>query len=518
MGTKRLALVLAATLAVVHAGCTDTVWQARFVKPQGARSLTAEDERGYLKVHTFDGRVYVLGSGWTLDADRQQVSGTGIEYSATRDIAGPTRAHTIPYDRVALLETNRPETVEHSGLLVMGVVAGASLAVTAICLTNPKTCFGSCPTFYAPGVDGPTLQAEGFSASIARAFEATDVDPLYGAQHAGGVLDIRMTNEALETHAVRSVRVWSAPRPPGGRLVHAGEALVGVTQFAPPTGCDSLVGDCVALVRDVDDLAYRSPTDGKDLSTKETVDLDFAGKPGPKGIVIAGKMGLLTTFLLYQALAYLGHDAGEWLVRLERGEHQVFDMARAMHDLLGDVAVEVQTRDGAWVHAGAFYEMGPIAREVQLVPLPEGVPEDRVRVRLRMTRGDWKIDQVALVTVGSQVEASVHEVREVLRGEHADADALARLSDPERVLVTYPGDAYVLRFDVPEGDRELFLQTRGYYYEWMRSQWLAEEDHAAALGFLVDPHGTLKRLAPEYKRLEPAIEELFWKSRIGASR
>ena len=80
-------------------------------------------------------------------------------------------------------------------------------------------------------------------------------------------------------------------------------------------------------------------------------------------------------------------------------------------------------------------------------------------------------------------------------------------------IVTQPGDRYDFEYDVPAGEHELFLDTRGYYLEWMRREWLTEENPVSALRMLLDPEGTLRALAPAYKRVEPEIEDMFWRSR-----
>ena len=58
-----------------------------------------------------------------------------------------------------LFETNKPESIPRNSLTVLAVVTGVSLAVTAMCLANPKACFGSCPTFYATDGTSEVLQA-----------------------------------------------------------------------------------------------------------------------------------------------------------------------------------------------------------------------------------------------------------------------------------------------------------------------------------------------------------------------
>jgi hypothetical protein len=185
-------------------GCA-TTYRAGFT----AEPANIDTSAPFLKCHTKDGRVYVLQGGWHVDAGAGIVTGTGIAYDADRN-PGPVQRHVIMLSEVALFETNHPESVPRGEYAVLAVVTAASVVLTALCLSNPKACFGSCPTFYASDGTNETLQAEGFSASIARVFEATDVDHLWSARPMGRTFDVLMTNEALETHAVDRVRLGRA--------------------------------------------------------------------------------------------------------------------------------------------------------------------------------------------------------------------------------------------------------------------------------------------------------------------
>ena len=81
--------------------------------------------------------------------------------------------------------------------------------------------------------------------------------------------------------------------------------------------------------------------------------------------------------------------------------------------------------------------------------------------------------------------------------------------------MTQPGDEVRFSFRLPgsaSGD-ELFLETRGYYLEWMRQEWLAEEHPGRAAEMFLDPAAALRRMAPEYKRREGDLERAFWSSR-----
>jgi hypothetical protein len=504
---------LACVVCALVAGCSNVAWQARFAPPASIARLDASAP--FLKCHTADGHLYVLAD-WTHDAAERTVHGRGVLYDASR-VEVTSGALTVPLADVALLETNRPrEVTSWARVGVMAVVTVAQFVGVGLCIANPKACFGSCPTFYVDDGHEETLQAEGFSASIARVLEATDVDALWSAHARGRTLRIRMTNEALETHAVRRVRVLAAPRPEGGRVLRAGDDYFAARAFHAPASCIAPGGeDCRALTAAFDGREWRSFSDGKDLAAKDELELRFDGVPSgrPLGIVIGARNTLLNTFLLYQTLAYMGRTAGEWIARLERGGRDVIEAAGAPGRLLGDIDVSVWNGQ-SWQAAGAFSEVGPLAREVQLVRLPDGVAGD-VRVRLRLNRANWRVDWIGLAELDGQVAPVPLDVERVERDGAEDRAALARLRGDE-YLITQPGDRYTLEFTLPEGQQELFLETRGYYYEWMREPWLADENESEVWRMFADPAGAMRRLAPAFKAREREMEQVFWNSRIGA--
>ncbi|HXY70734.1 MAG TPA: hypothetical protein VEH62_14935 [Gemmatimonadales bacterium] len=500
---------LALAAAAWAVGCSVKTLQRRAVTP--AQIAGARSEGGHLKAHLRDGGVYVLDD-WRVDSTGTLVTGTGRQLDPNRALVR-TGALSVPVSDVALFELDRATT--SGGVAALGVVTGVTVAVAVVCLTNPKACFGSCPTFYVTDGTRPVLQAEGFSASIAPALEARDVDALFRARPAGRDLEVRMTNEALETHVVRYVRVLAAPRPAGMRVFATPEdRLVAAGPMTPPDSCSAAEGDCTAAVRAFDGVERRSWADSADLAAREDVELVFAHAPaGPAGLAVASRQTLMTTYLIYQALAYMGRSAVEWLAALDRDGAPALAAARSMGGVLGNIEVWVRDAHGDWVLAGRTGETGPIATEVKLVPLPETGPGP-VHVRLRMTRGAWRLDWVALGPLGGTVQPDTLEPVRVLREGAADESALRRLRAATGV-VTLPGDAYALHYELPEdfADRELFLDTRGYYLEWMRSEWLAEENHARAAQMLLDPHAALRRMAPAFKRQEAGMDSVFWRSR-----
>jgi hypothetical protein len=475
-------------------------------------ATAAQRPGGYLKAYLKDGSVYVL-EGWRVDSTGAVLSGKGRQLDPNRALVREGEL-SFPVSSAALFELDRP--TGSGAVAALGVVSGITIGVAVYCFTNPKACFGSCPTFYVTDGERPILQAEGFSASIAPVLEARDVDALYRAAPRSRDLEVRMTNEALETHVVRYVRVLAAPRPSGMRVFSTpGDRFVTARLLPPADACIAPEGDCRAALRRFDGVERSSWADSTDLATKETLEIEWANaSPGPKGLVVAWRQSLMTTYLLYQALAYMGGSAVEWLAALGRAGAPAIARARGVGDLLGTIEVLVRDERGEWVVAGKAGETGPIATDVKLVPLPDS-GTGPMRVRLRMTKGAWRLDWVALAARGPEVEPLRLEPQRVVRDGTDDEPARRRLLDSASVLTTLPGDAYTLVYRLPDdfGRYELFLETRGYYLEWMRSEWLAEEDHGRAAEMLLDPGGALRRLARAYKRQEAGMDSVFWRSR-----
>ena len=502
--------VIPLLLLLALSGCA-TRLHREVVAPNAA--ATVDRKAPFLKVHMRDGSVFVL-SPWTVDDSLHVVTGTGTRYDAARTAIGDG-SHVVAIDSVALFETNVARPSE--SVAALAVVTGISAGLTVYCAANTKACFGSCPTFYVTDGTRDVLQAEGFSASVAPSLEAVDVDALYRARARNGELRIDMVNEAYETHVVRHADVLAVPRRPGHRVFSddAG-GFWSVPEPRTPARCTAAEGDCAAILASFDERERSSAADSTDLAARETIDLVFAPTAAP-ALVLASRQSLLPTYLLYQAFAYLGTSVGHWLAAFERADPATAQRAAGLVAALGGIDVLVPDGGGGWDSVATIRETGPLASDVRLIPLP--ATSDSVRVRLRVARGAWRLDAVGLTSVIERVTPVRLAPASVLDGRGSPAPAArAALHDPARTLVTFPGDRYTLVYRLPDrsGDFELFLETKGYYLEWMREEWLAEENAMKAAALFLDPAGSLRRLAGEFKRQEPALEQAFWGSKYAA--
>jgi hypothetical protein len=499
-------------------GCSPVLLKRESRPPD---EVTAIPHRSsYLRAHLRDGSLITVTS-WSVDRATRTVSGTGERFDSDRHPVAHGKL-TFPMDSVAIYEaentTDMPPEMQAITIVLVTVLAVAvvGLAVIAIaCALDPK-CFGSCPTFYAWDGDHMALQAEGFSASVAPSLEATDVDALYRAHPTGRDLDILMTNEALETHVVRSVCVLAVPRAAGTRVFAARDSVFWqVDTLLEPEVVVGDDGGVLDRVRRFDGVERTSLVDSTDLAARETLEVVFPPAPrGPVGLVVASRQTLLTTYLFYETLAAMGGSTGQWIAALERSDSTARQRVGAMGERLGGIDVAVAGPDGSWRDAVSYVETGPIAADVRVIPLPATGPGP-VRVRLRMARGSTRLDWLALARLQRTVEPIRLQPVAVKHDRVADPEALARLRDPARALVTGPGDRYTLTYRLP-GDPvgyELFLESRGYYLEWMRKPWIESENPNRLAEMMLNPARALRDLAPAYAREQAALESWFWSSR-----
>jgi hypothetical protein len=483
-----------------------------------------------LKAHLHSGELVVFDA-WSEDVDARRFVGVGRRFDGQREATFGPGALEVPVDSIALLEIiqDRVDGGLGVGLTMMAAYTVLTAAVAVVCVSDPKACFGSCPTFYLDDDEGnERLVAEGFSSSVARALEATDLDDL-GWTAAGGRFSIRMRNEALESHAVRHLRLHAVAEPMGQRVFATPDHRFHLARrTVEPIGCTAPEGDCLAQVRADDGKERHSLADATNLAAREIVELEFPAAGSRLGLVVGARHSFVSTFLFYQMLAYLGREAGVFLASVERGTGSLAERMQAVMSMLGTLEVSVQGEDGEWHRAGTFEESGPLATDVHLVELPPVTGSGPVRVRLNLTRGFWRLGHVALAEIGDAVESRVItptaaerlDRPEVRTGAAAKHDPLRVLLHPDLHLVTGPGDHFRIDFDLPEATvpegpaYRLFLESTGYYYEWMRSEWLEEESPGEAAMMLLQPEVMFRRLAPAFKELEPTMEESFWNSRF----
>ncbi len=463
-----------------------------------------------IKVHLKNGGLIMMDH-WEIDENLKQVSGKGFFFSAKRtQLTRQPQFYSVSFDDIVLVETNAMEGMNVISLGLMTFSTAVSV-VTLPCLFDPKACFGSCPTYYLHSDDSLIIQAEGFSSSITRSMEEEDVDFL-AAYKGGQEVRIELMNEALETHYIRRSELMILEKQHGSQMYHDGQEFHSVSALHTPTGCSEPNQEtCFSAT---DGKEYFKPADAVDLVSKEQVILDFDPQDGERtGVILTQRQSLMTTYLFYQSMAYMGSKAGEFIAAYERASPWVKNLQRDMYEILGGVDVHVLI-NGQWKYIGSVEEQGPIITDTHILPIL--LKGEVSKVKLTMTKGLWRIDQVAIGTIEEQLEPKVIPPAQLLVAGQPSAELLQRLNDPEQMLVNNPGTSYTLVYPLPEGDYDVFLKSEGYYTEWMRGEWLAEENPEMVNLMVKNPEKWLELMAPRYKAQEAGMEALFWSSKFSA--
>ncbi len=457
---------------------------------------------------------------WSIDTIQNTVSGTGTRYDFNRNVASEG-ALAVAIDSVAIFETNQKlEGTEADRIIPLSIMAGLDVVLGILCITNPKACFGSCPTFYLDEQDNfHYANAEGFSNAIAPSIEYGDIDALGSVTVVGDTFSMAMKNEALETHCVNEVKLLAFPKTEGQPVYQSAhdEFFVGTAPY-PVRRARGPEGDITDLVRHDDRQERFSTADENNLSSKEVlyVDFDPINTPGDLGLIVNFRQTLMTTYFIYSAIGYMGDEVGDIFAKIETDPSLNGKLEDGIKKELGDIEVYAfndQTQE--WVLQGGLYETGPIAINEQILPLTTP-SADTIRLKIVMNRGLWRIDYLALTSIQQKVDPVVLLPRTVLNHGQPDERALTQINDPEQHLISMPGSAYRFDFVLPEQDREydLFLYSKGYYLEWMRAHWLKDKDLLSLWQMVEHPASYLRTEAAAYKQYEITMEHKFWDSKI----
>lgn len=505
----------ALTLLLVVSGC---VWifqdaQIREVDPSSEPSIVESPVRA----HLLSGRTVLFPDGARFTADMIRSTSTpGRLYDLNFEPLGPI--DVLPLDSVAAVENYRTKYDGGTSLMVSTLAtAGMAVAIPALAVAI----FGSCPTVYSDGPDGPVLEAESFPNSIVSLFEQRDVDPLR-VQDTNGIVKLEIRNEALETHYINHLELIEVTHEAGATALPApeGQAFVLKGRSGPDRAVDRAGRNVRSILARRDDQVFSTDPRRLAAATPEDlmdhIDLTFpALATDTAAVVLRLRNSLLNTVYFYDfMLAGQGPHSLDWLGR----DLESISYAVGMGDFYAQhMGLRVQVWDGTvYREVGRVSEVGPIAWDDVAVPIP--VPgTDSLRVRLHFVADAWRIDEAAVAetvkTVTPQriplqaIEASAATVP-------SDPVALAAAPD-EEYLITMPGTWFEARFEAgpaPSGRaRTFFLAAQGYYTEWIRRDWLDAPDTGKDF---VPSKMTLHAAMQQWQDVKPTFEAQFETSKI----
>lgn len=475
----------------------------------------------YLKAHLKNGDVCILRDSWIVDTITNVLTGTGTKYNFNR-IKISEGSISIPIDSVAIFETNKKiKNPEAGRIAALSILAGLDVIAGIICISNPKACFGSCPTFYINENDNfHYADAEGFSNAISPSLEYYDIDALDNKPLFQNTFSITMKNEALETHCVNDVKLLAYPRKKGERVYQSptNDFYLCENNYSL-THASANEGDITTLLKNEDRQERFSFSDENNLSSKEEVFLTFNNvKNADKlGLVLNFRQTLMTTYFIYSAMGYMGDEVGDIFAKMEMNKETKEKLKGGIKKELGNIDIYLwNEQKNDWELQNGVYETGPIAINRQFIPLQHLSSSSKIKLKLVMNKGLWRIDYVALTNIKDKVKPIEITPTNILNKGKVDNTALLEIKNPEKYLISMPGSEYKFNFTLPSADTdyELFLYSKGYYLEWMREHWLKDKDLLKLKQMVDNPKKYLMVEAKNYKRYETTMEHEFWNSKI----
>ncbi len=474
----------------------------------------------FLKAHLKNGDICILNNSWEIDTISNIVNGHGSKYDFNRKLEyiGEIK---LQIDSVAIFETNKKLSgAESTRIAALSILAGIDVAVALLCAANPKACFGSCPTFYINENDNfHYADAEGFSNAISPSMEYGDIDALNDQHIIDNTFSITMKNEALESHCVKDVKIFAYPIKEDERVYQSpkNDFYLCENQYSL-SKAEADEGNITSLLRNQDQQERFSYTDEKNLNSKETIYLTFYNieHTNNLGLILNFRQTLLTTYLFYSAMGYMGDNVGDMFALLENNNElrNNFDNTTK---LLGGIEVYAFNQiNDSWELQNDFNETGPIAINKQIIPLHNTPTSSKVKLKIVLNKGLWRIDYVSLTNIKEKVSPLEIPPTSIFINGKPDKTSLAKINDPNKYLISMPGCEFKFNFTFPIKDSsyELFLYSKGYYLEWMREHWIKDKKLLKLQQMVYYPEMFLKAEAKDFKSYETNMEEQFWNSRI----
>ncbi len=474
----------------------------------------------FLKAHLKNGDICILRDNWDIDDKENMVLGYGHQYDFNRKLV-IQGAINIHFDSVAIFETNGKILNPEAGrVTALSLMAGLDVVVGFICLTNPKACFGSCPTFYINENDNfHYADAEGFSNAISPSMEYFDIDAINKPKIINQDFSITMKNEALETHCVNDVKILAYPIEDGERVYQSPtNDFYLCKNLYPLTYAKANEGNITTLLMNPDKQERFSLSDENNLSSKEEIFLTFDNVENSKdiGLNLHFRQTMMTTYLFYSAMGYMGDNVSDVFAILESDE-KMRNMFDATTKELGGIECYVwNEKTNNWDVQPKINETGPIAINKQFVPLLNTQFSKKVKIKLVLNKGLWRLDYASLTNINKPVKPIELSPTVIYNKGKKDERALSDIKSPKKYLISMPGSEYKFNFTLPKANTEyeFFLYSKGYYLEWMREHWLKDKDFIKLKQMVYQPKKYLQEEAKNFKKYESKMELEFWNSKI----
>ncbi len=479
-------------------------------------------ERSFLKAHLKNGDIVIFNDEWNVDSTQSLLKGIATVYDYNRQKVDIGLIH-VSIDSILIFETNKKlPNRESDRLAALGIQTAINVISGIICLTVPKACFGSCPTFYVHNGDYiQNADAEGFSNAISPSLEYFDIDALEGIKLVNGQFNLLMKNEALETHCIREVKILACPKNKEEKIYQTrnNEFLQCKNKY-PISKANATNKDITDLVDSQDKNEWFSLADANNLNSREEIILDFNQIVDREnlGLVIHFRQSLMTTYFIYSGLGYMGDEVSDAFAKIESDKSVGSKLESGIAKELGDLDVYAWNEaNQSWEFQSGVYETGPIAINKQIIPLKSYCNVNNIKLKLVLNKGLWRIDYLGLTNIMKKVEPITLLPFQLDYEGIQEHKSLNHILDTTRHLISMPGDEYKFYFQVPNSmdqEYDYFLYSKGYYLEWMREHWLKDKDQVKLFDMVYRPSKYLKEEASSFKQYESQMESIFWNSKI----
>jgi hypothetical protein len=410
-----------------------------------------------------------------------------------------------------------------SGLTTVAAMGGGAVGTVLLY----KAIFGSCPTVYSLGDDGPQLEAELFSHSISSRYETTDLDRLHISHDSENNISIDIVNEALETHYINNLYLLALDVPKGYEAFPTPDEdvlLVGKNEELLEASSRSGI-NIKDLIASSDQKYYQSGEvplrNFIQQLDADWIDLVVNVPDGVNTIYLQATVRntLMATVFLYDiAIGSQGFHAIDWMGSEIASPWYAWRFADWFQ---GNFGITVSVLDGdSYQLVDRIAPTGPIAwhQTATKVPIPKG---DIARLRLSFIPDNWAIDQLAVSFDSTEVVKKTRikpgSIAPVRGNKLPQAVGLLKKNDKD-YFITYPGDRYRLQFSVnnvsANSQRTYFLVSSGYYIEWLRMSWIEKHGSYGPKVPLEFNDDLLKRTATGWLEKRESMESQFYSSRL----
>ncbi len=508
-------------MILIFSKCYPT-YQASKVNTDSLKAGTYSDIQA--KVFKPDNTIILFPKGYVIRNSYIQGDGIVSNFGTGKLIRGQIK---LPLDSIAAMTSYKETTkdVRNFGSFLLGIT-GVPLTILGVyCISCPKCCFGSCPTVYTYDGEKYNLEAELFSECISRQLENSDID-LLKQSPINDTLQLKITDEALETHYINKFEMVVAEHPAGTELYPAvNNKLLLVSAFIPPLSAVTKEGiNIIKILKKDDNKYYRSGVktvlELKKGSSLDWIDVKIpASKHKTVKMILKYRNTLLSTELLYDVvLGSQGIKAMEWTKEMneEPGYAAQFKM---LYDTFSGIQINL-LENGNWKYCGKFKDAGPLNWKYIAAELPAN-NSDNQTIRLEFIPDDFMIDYIAFDTTSvnnDKIKTRVVYPFEIVDGSGNRVDTILRFIkyDDLNYLKNEPGDSYYLNYKIPAKSNfkeTALIYSKGYYNEWIRGSWINNKDKDFTFN-LYDIKSTLSRLADGWIENSSLLEREFFHSRF----